>query len=287
VRLTAVSDSIRYLSTHDNSYQRYFSGHTAEVTCITMDPGKDEFLSCARDGTVRIWDLRSPSARGVLNIHGVCLGAYDPTGSVVAIASNSCHSVFLYDLRNFDKKPFGEFDMFKADKEKFNPYGNGANWTNLEFSNDGASILLGTSGNGHFVLDSYDGEVKHYLVSKPSVVKSPHVLSQRRPAGDRVDGAARERIRGQGNVSFAPDGRFVFGGTGDPDVAFNIWDTSEKSGATNNRLEPFAKVNYDPKVGEAAEIVQYNPRWNNLITADKTALFWLPDPELVMPNMPR
>lgn len=38
---------LRYLSLHDNQYVRYFRGHTARVTGITMSPKNDLFMSAA------------------------------------------------------------------------------------------------------------------------------------------------------------------------------------------------------------------------------------------------
>lgn len=39
---------IRYLSTHDNSYLRYFKGHESTVTSLCMSPRSDTFLSAAQ-----------------------------------------------------------------------------------------------------------------------------------------------------------------------------------------------------------------------------------------------
>jgi COMPASS component SWD2 len=47
-------DSIRYLTTHDNSFVRYFEGHEGAVTCLAMHPGSDDFISCSKDNTIRL-----------------------------------------------------------------------------------------------------------------------------------------------------------------------------------------------------------------------------------------
>lgn len=83
---TSFADDIRYLSLHDNSYLRYFKGHKKKcvlalasvqmpdgadvllvpkrrVVSLAMSPQDDTFLSAARDDTVRLWDLRAPSAQ--------------------------------------------------------------------------------------------------------------------------------------------------------------------------------------------------------------------------------
>lgn len=107
---TKVDDTIRFLSTHDNSYIRYFKGHTDTVTSIALCPSKDDFISCSRDNTVRLWNLQSPNYVGLLNLHAPYLAAYDPSATVIAIASPPTQSILLYDMRNYDKPPFATFD---------------------------------------------------------------------------------------------------------------------------------------------------------------------------------
>ena len=54
-------DTIRYLSFHDNSYIRYFKGHSKKVTSLEMSPVNDLFMSASLDNTIKLWDLRIPS----------------------------------------------------------------------------------------------------------------------------------------------------------------------------------------------------------------------------------
>ena len=73
---TKVDDGIRYLSMHDNSFIRYFRGHTDRVTSLTMSPGYDHFLSASLDNTVKIWDCRTSSAVGQLDFESPYLTAF-------------------------------------------------------------------------------------------------------------------------------------------------------------------------------------------------------------------
>ena len=41
--------ALRYHSLHDNTYLRYFFGHTAQVTTVSMSAKTDMFLSAAAD----------------------------------------------------------------------------------------------------------------------------------------------------------------------------------------------------------------------------------------------
>ena len=259
--LTCSSDSIRYLSLHDKTYLTYFSAHTDRVTSLALSPGSDAFLSCSLDNTVRLWNLNSKNPQGKLMLATPYLAAFDPSATVFAIASPSTSSILLYDLRNFDRKPFETFDL-QAEELRHTPGTVGKHWTKLEFSNDGKSILLGTEGQGHFLLDAFDGKLKSFLARKSG------------PSGRSPPGV-REGVVGQGDVCFSPDGRFVIGGSGREGGA-SVWDTTQPAQPFGNgllQLRPTADL---PWKGPTA-MAEYNPRYNMLATADKEMVFWLPD----------
>lgn len=73
---TKVDDGIRYLSMHDNTFIRYFRGHTGRVTSLCLSPGNDQFLSASLDNTVKLWDCRSSSAQGQLDFESPYLTAF-------------------------------------------------------------------------------------------------------------------------------------------------------------------------------------------------------------------
>lgn len=156
------TDAIRYLTTHDNAFIRYFEGHEGAVTNLAMHPGSDDFISCSKDNTVRLWNTGTKNATGVLHLNTPYLSAFDPSGQVFAVGSPSAGHVLIYDHRNFDKAPVNMFDIVEScasvDTDQLMK-----GWTKLEFSNDGKSILLGTKGGGHFLLDSFKGHLKAYL----------------------------------------------------------------------------------------------------------------------------
>jgi len=231
-----------------------------------MCPANDEFMSCGEDDTLRLWALNTSNARGILNLRGAYLAAYDPTSSVIAAASVLTKEVLLYDLRNFDKAPFSTFDL-RDYEAQFARGAESPSWTKLEFSNDGTSILVGTAGAGHYVLDSFEGQLKHFC-RRPAP-------SQRRPPGSKPS-----RVIGQGDISFSPDGRFLIGGSGGEDVS--VWDLSQRQ-ASDGVLKPTHSLPFPPNIKERAEICQYNPRFNQMITADQNLCIWFPDSELYAP----
>ena len=273
---TKTNDAIRYLATHDNSFIRYFEGHTSAVTCLAMHPGTDAFLSCSRDDTVRLWDVSERRATAVLSqIRSPHLAAWDPSGTVFAVATPPAAAVILYDHRNYGRGPFATFDLVEgavALVSSSNAGGAGGagrmeaiqqvekGWTKLAFSNDGKHLLLGTRGQGHFLLDAFDGSLRAYL-RKPEATSSsassaganaaagaagaktagagaaaPSGPSNRiapgelPPSGEAVNSplSSSGPMETSGDCGFTPDGRFVVGGAGTATQRAGnvlVWDT--------------------------------------------------------------
>lgn len=125
-----------------------------------------------------------------------------------------------------------------------------------EFSNDGKYILLGTDYHGHFLLDSFEGKIEAFLVGKTD------------GSGRAAPVSTSGKPLGQGDVCFSQDGRYVIGGTGAQDLL--VWDANLASGGT---LEPMVKLQ---SRGMRNPVVQMNPRYNMLATADTKVVMWLP-----------
>lgn len=263
---TKVDDGIRYLSMHDNSFIRYFKGHTGRVTSLTLSPSNDQFLSASLDNTVRLWDCRSSNNQGQLNFESPYLTAFDPSATVIAVASPPAQTVHLYDLRNYDKPPFATFDLLEIEK-RFQSHGQkqGQGWTGLEFSNNGRYMLITTNGPGHYLVDAFSGDLVHYL-HRPSG-------STIRPApGDPLDPQSNASLL-QADATFAPDGQFVIGGNGGQ-TGLLVWDCREKERG-DKVLEP----TMDLPSTKSAAVVAHNPRHNLIASADREVMLWLPDPD--------
>lgn len=255
---TKGDDSLRLLELHSESYVRYFSAHQEMVTCLALSPGGDTVLSCSRDDTVCLWDLSSRNPQGKLKLSTPYLAAFDPSASVIAIASQSTSSILLYDVRNYDKAPFATFDLSDLE-DRYTPTTKGRAWTRLEFSNDGKSLLLGTDYHGHFLLDAFDGRLKSFLTGRTgSPGRAAPVSSSGKPLG-------------QGDACFTPDGRYVLGGSGE-DVDALVWDVSQ-GGDASSYLQPAARL----KGRERAAVIECNPRYNMIATGDIKVALWLPE----------
>ncbi|KAJ3329516.1 WD repeat-containing protein 82 [Blyttiomyces sp. JEL0837] len=149
---TKEDHAIRYLSFHDNKFIRYFKGHTARVTALEMCPQDDQFLSASQDGTVRLWDLRSPNGVGMIYAGEHPCIAFDPTGLVFAVGTKS-GEVRMFDLKNYSPGPFATFTITGGTGE----------WSSMKFNNDGKCLLISTKGQSHIIIDSYNGNTVQTL----------------------------------------------------------------------------------------------------------------------------
>lgn len=252
------TDNLRLLDLHNEGYIRYFTGVTDQVTCLALSPASDAFVSCGKDDTVTLWDLNSRNPQGKLKIPTPYLSAFDNSGAVIAIASQSTSVVLLYDFRNFDKSPFSTFDLAPWE-ERFTPSTRGRAWTRLEFSNDGKSLLLGTDYHGHYVLDAYEGTVKAFLAGKGGA------------SGRAAPISTTGKPLGQGDACFSPDGRYVVGGNGEQ-PGMLVWDISQANDAEPT-LQPTYKLPYPKRTA----MMEWNPRYNMIASADKEIAFWTPE----------
>lgn len=180
--------ALRYLSLHDNKYLRYFKGHTGKVTCLSISPKNDLFMSAAMDKHVRLWDLRTNVCQGLLPVPGQPTVAFDQQGLVFCVGTES-GILKLYDARNYEKGPF---DNFALPEEANCP----VSFTHVRFSPDG-KLLLAVAESRIYLLDAYDGTVR-----------------QRMSNGTPEGGTPFE-------ASFSPDGQYVTSGC--EDRAVRMW----------------------------------------------------------------
>ncbi|EKM57768.1 uncharacterized protein PHACADRAFT_251605 [Phanerochaete carnosa HHB-10118-sp] len=251
---TKEDDTIRYHSLHDNKYLQYFKGHKGKVVSLEVSPVDDGFMSGSMDKTVRLWDLRSPHCRGLLNLPAPPVVAYDASGLVFAVGVNTYARILLYDQANFDKAPFLVITLDDPTLALISYPPRPIYMTSLAFSSNGKYLLVGCSGNAHYILDAFEG----HLLAK---LEGPVGLERRKiNAKETIE--PQRGISGE-EVSWTPDSKFVVGGSLDGKIM--VWDVRElpvKEGPVDHknhplRLQPVAKLDGHPG---PARCVQFNPR---------------------------
>ncbi|GJE85519.1 WD40 repeat-like protein [Phanerochaete sordida] len=268
---TKEDDTIRYHSLHDNKYLQYFKGHKDKVVSLEVSPVDDGFMSGSMDKTVRLWDLRSPHCRGLLNLPAPPVVAYDASGLVFAVGVNTYARILLYDQANFDKAPFLVITLDDPTLALISYPPRPIYMTSLAFSSNGKYLLVGCSGNAHYVLDAFEG----HLLAK----LEGHVGLERRKLNAKESIEPQRGISGE-EVSWTPDSKFVVGGSLDGKVM--VWDVQNlpvKEGpidlkAHPLRLQPITKLDGHPG---PTRCVKFNPRLAMMCTAGAELTFWLPD----------
>ena len=206
------------------------------------------------DKTVRLWDLRSPHCRGLLNLPAPPVVAYDASGLVFAVAVNQYSRILLYDQANFDKTPFLTITLEDTTLSLVSYPPRPIYMTSLAFSSNGKYILVGCSGNAHYIIDAFEG----HLLAK----LEGHVGLERRRLTAKESIEPSRGISGE-EVSWTPDSKFVVGGSLDGKIM--VWDVQNlpvKEGpvdlkASPLRLQPAAKLEGHPG---PARCVKFNPR---------------------------
>ena len=266
-----VDDAIRFLSLSNKQYLRYFKGHKNQVTSIEMNPVLETFMSSSRDRSVKLWDLRTSSPVGSLDVGQPSVIAHDPKGIVFAVglypdpySSGSGEGIVkFYDAAAFDKLPFLTVKILVP---------RGQVWTKLEFSNNGKLLLVGTNSHEHYVLDAFLGQLLTTLCM-------PY------PGGDKSNRNHWMEFKypSTGSCSFTPCGKYVL--LGSPQLCVFAFDlNSIKNSEGGSRiispgtnvpvLEPLHELRTNQGI---PKIVAFNPRLLTFATADNTVSLWQPD----------
>ncbi|GAA5902270.1 WD-repeat containing protein SWD2 [Sporobolomyces salmoneus] len=279
---TKGNDDIRYLSLHDNSYLRYFKGHTKRVVSLAMSPQDDTFLSGSTDDTIKLWDLRTATSQGHLNVAGHPSIGYDPSGMVFGVALNLNSTVLMYDIKNFDKAPFLVVHIEDPILRTRSYPPRVPVFTSISYSNDSKWLLVGTSGDTHYVLDAYEGNIVARLEGPKEAANMGLERAMIPPHERPIDPHAG--LSGE-EVKWSPDGRYVIGGSIDGSI--HVWDVAPPPsevdpsrpapgpGCTLYPMKSFE--NAHPK--GPSRVVAFNPRSAMFASAGNELAFWLPDPK--------
>jgi COMPASS component SWD2 len=257
---TKEDDTIRYHSLHDNKYLQYFKGHKGKVISLEVSPVDDGFMSSSMDKTVRLWDLRAPTCRGLLTLPSFPIIAYDSTGVVFAVAVNHYSRILLYDQANYDKAPFLTITLQDPTLAQISYPPRPIYMTSVSFSSNGKYLLVGCSGDAHYILDAFEGHLLAKLEGHGGLERRN---TSAPPSIEPAKGSSGEE------VSWTPDSKYIVGGSLDGRVF--VWDLQNLPSRTGDvdlnlhplRIQPLVVLDGHPG---PSRCVKFNPRYAMMCT---------------------
>jgi COMPASS component SWD2 len=75
-----------------------------------MCPINDNFISCSKDKTVRLWDLQAATCTGQIPVSDFAAANFDPQGIVFGVGTKGT-DVQLFDSRQYQKGPFATVQL--------------------------------------------------------------------------------------------------------------------------------------------------------------------------------
>ncbi|PWZ02183.1 WD40 repeat-like protein [Testicularia cyperi] len=265
---TKENNAIRYLDLNTRTFLGYFEGHNNKVVSLEMSPKDDSFLSASVDEAVVLWDLRSRKQQGRMELQGHPVVAYDPTGMVAAVAVNERAAVLLYDVRKIDQLPF--LVIYLDDREALSRISMPPRIpiiTSLVFDSKGEFLLIGTSGDVHYVYDTLGSDCT------APVARLVGHSGLERASGGSIGMVAEAGISGQ-EFCWTPDGKWVMAGGADGTVS--CWHVDPQATQRNEfrNLQPKFKL---PGHDGPCRSLAFNPRYAQLTSAGAEVAFWLPE----------
>lgn len=163
-----------------------------------------------------MWDLRLKDSTGLIETGCTsALIAYDPSGKVFALGSNQ--GLRMFSFANSGSGPFLSVPMIDPS--------NMADWSKIEFSNDGKYLLVSTKSSFVYLLDAFTASVIHKL-SLPC---------------NATQGTFRFIL-----ATFTPDAKFIVCGTMDGTI--HTWGVDGREvGVLIYHSDPCKAVRFSPK----------------------------------------
>ena len=236
----AQAHALRYLSMHNDSFLRYFVGHTAPVLDIGLSPVSDLFASSSADRSVKLWDLRTSACQMQLEVEHVPCAAFDMEGLVFAVGLEG-GVIKMFDAKAISKGPFSSF-MVPAESSRQ------GNFSQIKFAPDGEH-LIAVAENRVYIVHAFEGLVEGQFDTGS-------------PAGRPALG-----------VGWSADGQYIASGCADKTV--KIWNLATCLANPGKTPNPVATWKHH---AEVPEVLAWAPRRAMVASACHALSLWVPQP---------
>lgn len=212
---------------------------------LDINPSNDTILTGSLDGTVRCWDVSTPTCLALLNcdkaVNPRPLIAFDPSGVMFALVSSPW--VRMYSLKQLEGGPFLEVNLEESLREvsahkcsgRFSP-----TFTSCKFDLNGQYLCIATNQGLTLVIDSFYGRLESVLGDFE--INMPYSTE----------------------ACFTPDGKYVMrGGT---DGAIRCW---------NRKTAALVKT-WEHNHTTSVRCLKFNPVMLNFTSTCTNINMWLP-----------